>query len=134
MGFSRQEYQSKLIWLPAGDLPDPGTELTSLMSPALAGGFFTTSTTWEVQKTCKVHKVASALIMKRNLFKEDRQSQRSSRASRNTGECGPAISLPKGGHLCRVRGALHTLDRETRLIFFPKDSILVTLHCASSHF
>ena len=25
-----------------GDLPDPGIELTSLVSPALAGGFFTT--------------------------------------------------------------------------------------------
>ena len=28
-----------------GVLPDPGTELSSLMSPALAGGFFTTSAT-----------------------------------------------------------------------------------------
>ena len=44
MGFSRQEY-----WVagPApGDLHDPGTEPTSLVSPALAGGFFTTSATW----------------------------------------------------------------------------------------
>ena len=32
---------------PPGDLPDPGLELRSLMSPALADGFFTTSTTWE---------------------------------------------------------------------------------------
>ena len=29
------------------DLPDPGIEPTSFMSPALTGGFFTTSTTWE---------------------------------------------------------------------------------------
>ena len=29
----------------SGDLPDPGIEPTSLLSPALAGGFFTTSTT-----------------------------------------------------------------------------------------
>ena len=29
-----------------GDLPNPGLEPTSLASPALAGGFFTTSTTW----------------------------------------------------------------------------------------
>ena len=29
------------------DLPDPGIELVSLASPALAGRFFTTSTTWE---------------------------------------------------------------------------------------
>ena len=33
--------------LPPGDLPDPGIKPTTLMSPALAGRFFTTSTTWE---------------------------------------------------------------------------------------
>ena len=27
--------------LPPGHLPDPGTELTSPVNPALAGGFFT---------------------------------------------------------------------------------------------
>ena len=32
---------------PSSDLPDPGIEPTSLMSPALAGRFFTTSATWE---------------------------------------------------------------------------------------
>ena len=31
-----------------GDLPDPEIEPTSLMSPALAGRYFTTSTIWEV--------------------------------------------------------------------------------------
>ena len=31
----------------SGDLPNPGIEPTSLMSPGLAGRFFTTSTTWE---------------------------------------------------------------------------------------
>ena len=35
---------------PPGDLPNPGTEPTSLMSPALADGFFTTSATWEALK------------------------------------------------------------------------------------
>ena len=30
-----------------GDLSDSGIKLASLMSPALAGGFFTTTTTWE---------------------------------------------------------------------------------------
>ena len=33
----------------SGDLPDPGIEPMSLASPVLAGGFFTTSTTWEAQ-------------------------------------------------------------------------------------
>ena len=43
MGFSRQEYWSGLPCPPPGDLPDPGIELESLMSPALAGGFVSTS-------------------------------------------------------------------------------------------
>ena len=33
---------------PPGDLLDPGIEPWSFVSPVLAGGFFTTSTTWEV--------------------------------------------------------------------------------------
>ena len=40
---------SGLPCLPPGDLPDPGIEPMSLISPALAGRFFTTSTTWEAQ-------------------------------------------------------------------------------------
>ena len=51
MGFSRQEYWRVLPCPPPGDLPNPGTEPTPLMSPALAGGFFTTSVTWVVQKS-----------------------------------------------------------------------------------
>ena len=47
--FSRQEYWSELPHLSPWDLPDPGIEPLSLASPALAGGFFTTSTTWEAQ-------------------------------------------------------------------------------------
>ena len=45
MGFSRQEYWSQLPCPPLGDLPDPGIEPASLTSRALAGGFFTASTT-----------------------------------------------------------------------------------------
>ena len=47
LGFSRQEYWTRLPFPTPRDLPDPGIELTSLISPALAGGFFTTSATWE---------------------------------------------------------------------------------------
>ena len=42
MGFSRQEYCSGLPFPPEEDLPNPGIELTSAVSPALAGGFFST--------------------------------------------------------------------------------------------
>ena len=47
MGFSRREYWSGLPFPSPRDLPGPGIETTPLMSPALAGGFFTSSTTWE---------------------------------------------------------------------------------------
>ena len=47
MEFSRLEYWNRLPFPPAGDLPNPGIEPASLMSPALAGRFFTTSATWE---------------------------------------------------------------------------------------
>ena len=39
MGFSWQEYRSRLPCPPAGDLPDPGIKPMSLMSPVSAGGF-----------------------------------------------------------------------------------------------
>ena len=47
MGFSRQEYWSGLPCPPPGDLPDPGIEPISLISPVLVGGLFTTTATWE---------------------------------------------------------------------------------------
>ena len=42
MGFPRQEYWSKLPFLPPGGLPNPETELGSPEVPELAGGFFRT--------------------------------------------------------------------------------------------
>ena len=45
MGFFRQEYWNGLPCPLPGDLLNPGTELASLKSPALAGRFFTSSAT-----------------------------------------------------------------------------------------
>ena len=48
MGLSRQEYWNGLPCpLSPGDLPNPGIEPAALMSPVLAGEFFTPSTAWE---------------------------------------------------------------------------------------
>ena len=47
MRFPRNEYFSGLPCPPPEDLSDPGIEPTSLKSPALAGGFITTSVTLE---------------------------------------------------------------------------------------
>ena len=57
LGFSRQEYWSGLPCPPPGDLPNPGIQPMSLMSPALAGRFFITSTTWgpHISRTGPVH-------------------------------------------------------------------------------
>ena len=41
MGVSRQEYWSGLPCPPPGDLPDPGSKPSSVLSPALADRFFT---------------------------------------------------------------------------------------------
>ena len=43
MEYSRQEYWRGLLFLPPWDLPDPGIKPKSLVSPALAGRFFTTT-------------------------------------------------------------------------------------------
>ena len=47
MGFSRHEYLSGLPFPIPRDLPKPGIEPASLVSPAFAAGFFITGTTWE---------------------------------------------------------------------------------------
>ena len=52
LGFSRQDYWNGLPCPPLGDLPNPAIKPASLMPPALAGGFFTTSTTREAQISC----------------------------------------------------------------------------------
>ena len=51
VGFPRQEFWSGMPFPHPGDLPNPGIKPVSPMSPALAGGFFITSTTWEAWLT-----------------------------------------------------------------------------------
>ena len=62
MGFSRQEYWTGLPCPPSGDLPNPGIEPVSLLSPPSAGRFFTTSTSWET------HPIFRRLFMKVKLL------------------------------------------------------------------
>ena len=61
MGFSRQEYWSGLPFPPPGDLLNAWTEHTSLTmhnSPALAGGIFIISATWEGPRVCEGYHLA----------------------------------------------------------------------------
>ena len=55
MDFSRPEHWSGLPCPPPGDLPDPGIKPAFLMSPALAGRFFTASATWEAPELTYYH-------------------------------------------------------------------------------
>ena len=54
MRFSRQGYWDGFPFPPPGELPNPGIKPTSLASPELAGGFFTTEPPvlqdWEVKE------------------------------------------------------------------------------------
>ena len=52
-GFSRQECWSELPCPPPGDLPNPGIEPVSPVSPALAGRFFTIALPGKPQKIGK---------------------------------------------------------------------------------
>ena len=51
MEFSRQEYWSGLPFPSSEDLPNPGIES---VFPALSGGFFPTSATWEALGTLQI--------------------------------------------------------------------------------
>ena len=57
----RREYWSGLPGPPPGDLPYPGIKPMSLMSPALAGGFFTTKATLEAEIYYKALTVTAVL-------------------------------------------------------------------------
>ena len=58
--FSNQESWQGLLCPSPGDLPQPGIEPTFLTSPALAGGFFTTSATCEARS--KEHFIHNRLM------------------------------------------------------------------------
>ena len=63
MGFSRQEYWSGSSFPSSGDPPDPGIE-PFLMSPTLAGGFFTT----ELPKVSVIHSQPRSENIKRKIL------------------------------------------------------------------
>ena len=63
MGFSRQEYRTGF----PSPLPGDGTQ--SLMSPALASGFFTTSATWEIERAAGLKAICGGPISEGCLFR-----------------------------------------------------------------
>ena len=70
--FSWQEYWSGLLCPPPGDLPNPGIEPESLMSPTLAGGFFTTNSTWDTLNNTTINILKCISVFLEDLFPEVR--------------------------------------------------------------
>ena len=66
-GCSRQEYWSGFPCPPPGIFPTQGSNL-HLMSPALAGGFFTTSASWEAHKPNKIHPTSQIHFPKLQIY------------------------------------------------------------------
>ena len=67
--FPRPSYWSGLPSPTPGDLPDPGIEPASFMSPALAGRFFITSATWEaLQRAHDKRSEANLCALGKSLF------------------------------------------------------------------
>ena len=99
-GFSRQEYWRGLPCLPPGDIPDPGMESISLLSPASSGEFFTTRVTWG---TCHISK--------------QRMLQSSSHHIR---------AVPKGQALRRLKMSKHRILAPDRWVYI-KGMISVSL-------
>ena len=64
MEFSRQEYWSGLPFPYPGYLPDPEIKSMSLMSPALAGRFFTTSATREALFSKAVQEICGWIMIR----------------------------------------------------------------------
>ena len=50
LGILQARILERTAMSPPGDRPNPGIEHMSFASPALAAGFFTTSTTWEAHR------------------------------------------------------------------------------------
>ena len=94
-GFSGQGCWSGLWWPPSGDLPDSGIEP---MSPALAGGSFTTGATWEALTLVPVSQKEQPQLQgqlkekkkKNHLFWEGKLQARQHSAGRD------ALPVPEG--------------------------------------
>ena len=96
MGFSRKEYYSGLPFPSPEDLLDPGMEPVSHRSPALAGGFFTISTTWETL-AIRLFLLFSLPVMSNSLRLHGLQHPRPIRPSPSPRDCSGSCALHQWG-------------------------------------
>ena len=129
MGFSRQEHWSGLPCPPPGELPDPGIKPVSLMSPSLAGGFFTTSATWEAFDSLIYHLNPCLLpiLGYRRTWVDASPERKEEKPFQASGNCSSGLpTLPglSGAAMDAVQGDSELrLSHGVKLIFF---TLLVT--------
>ena len=92
IGFSRQEYWSRLPCPPPGDLPDPQIKPVSLRSPALAARFFTTRAIWETHLNTTMKSESRSVVT--NSFRPHGLCSPWNSPGQNTGAC--SLSLLQG--------------------------------------
>ena len=99
LGFPRQECWSGLPCLPQGS-SQPWIELVSFMSPVFAGGYFTSSTTWEAPKRNVFNSKFFSLLTQREVKGVDRKCS----FCENTGSCilGPFYDLSRRRKHCHL--------------------------------
>ena len=99
---------TELPFPPPGDLPDPGIEPTSPVSPTLACGFFTTSGTWSSQYSD---------LCSRLLWKDVRSASAHS------------LSFPRGSLLYWLSSLIPTeRDAKRLLVYLPRLYFLVDIY------
>ena len=95
MGFSKQEYWSGLPCPPPGGLPAPGIEPASLMSPALTGRFFITSTTWEAASNAEG--TAEPVLTEVTSGEDDKEQRTNTRLANSTSSNMEGNAVRDGG-------------------------------------
>ena len=109
MGFSRQEYWSGLPCPPPGDLPGSGIKRKSFASPASAGGFFTTSASWESRRWQDYDQLGLRVLM---TFSASVKLQTSMQEGRN----------PAQGEKGRIPESSVECNQVLGLLLLPEDS------------
>ena len=118
MGFSRQEYLSGLLCPLPGDIPDPGIKLTSLISLALVGGFFTTESPWKSLSEVYFNSVQSQSCLTVTPWTAARQASLSITNSRTL------LKLMPSNHLILCRPLLLLPSIFPSISVFSTESIL----------
>ena len=93
MGFFKQEYWSGLPFPSPGDLPNPGIKPVSLVSPVLAGRFFTTSAIWEAHGYTNIGQNKLKEKKRKNCKRRQRDQEQLYTVSKNGADCDSDLKL-----------------------------------------